>query len=64
MSSKCTLITPKLLKQQQDILKSLQRHKISELNISLPKYQSVERVTLFLLVAGSFDLRTGHLAIL
>lgn len=29
----------------------------------LTKYQSVERVTLFLLV-GSFDLRTGHLAIL
>lgn len=43
--------------------KSLQRHKIFELNILLPKYQSVERVTLFLLV-GSFDLRTGHLAIL
>lgn len=29
----------------------------------LTKYQSVERVTLFLL-AGSSDLRTGHLAIL
>lgn len=30
---------------------------------ALTKYQSVERVTLFLLL-GSFDLRTGHLAIL
>lgn len=55
--------------------KSLQQHMIFELNILsinnyytkiqkvLTKYQSVERVTLFLLV-GSFDLRTGHLAIL
>lgn len=79
MSSKCTLITPKLLKQQPNIslcnntwfsnwifyyqmLVSINNY-YTKIQKVLTKYQSVERVTLFLLV-GSFDLRTGHLAIL